>query len=857
MHSTVKIYAQSEWYECALVRSPNDPRAPRLFRRRLLQVDPASAEIARAALSRVAEVRHRGITPLYDFAVVGGTVDALHADAGGSSLRALVERGDFALESLLGAVREAALTLFEVGEQTGIQHGALRPTKLRLQRTGEVAVVGLGIDNLVDAHLLKNGTLPPGFSLFRPDGAHIERSAAGDAFALSRIVGSLYGSCPPRSPGLEKAVSRWLSEGPASSTRQLVERIDELLRPSPPEAAKGPDLGGLFDVMALMGEPAPREQPARRPTALMVAEPSAEPAFGGDSTDMGAPGEEPTRTVQELTNIGEVKTQLYAPDDGPPLGGARTALARPPPAAPLPAPAPERPESVDGERLLGSTVHGYLLVELIASGSFGHVFRGVHGLLGHERAVKVIRAKYAGVEAVRRRLTREAEGLLSLHHENLVGVQDLGLLADGRPFFVMELLRGQTLADVLRSTGPLHTDEARAIVRQIARGLAALHGKGIVHRDLKPANLMLVNEAGRMRVKILDLGVARVATEVDRTQLTRPFELVGTPAFMAPEQIETPSAAGPAADQYALGAIWFTMLTGAAPFIGDAYDVLQRARSEVPRQLEGPDGLLIAKLLSKAPESRFRDVAELISIVDPSSTPAPGPAPTQLIAAAPPSRSRLGWLGIPLLFAAGIVIGLYLGGRFDPVTVSIPPVSSPPALSSAVPLPSPTLAVVPAAVTSTPASSPPPATPEATPEPLVSERPSRDGPAAPRPRRSTAASPSGAAHDGRGAVLAWLAARQLRREDVALLLPGAGTDLSTPGLLGRLSETPLSAEFLRKRFDRVLQKLRGASAGLAIEDIAPLEERYIQLRKRATPGADPVPLNAELDRLETDLERAR
>lgn len=857
MHSTVKIYAQSEWYECALVRSPNDPRAPRLFRRRLLQVDPASAEIARAALSRVAEVRHRGITPLYDFAVIGGTVDALHADAGGSSLRALVERGDFALESLLGAVREAALALSEVGEETGIQHGALRPTKLRLQRTGEVAVVGLGIDNLADAHLLRNGTLPPGFSLFRPDGAHIERSAAGDAFALGRIVGSLYASCPPRSPGLEKAVSRWLSEGPASSTRQLVERIDELVRPSPPEPAKGPDLGGLFDVMALMGEPPPREQPARRPTALLVATPSAEPAFGGDPTDeMGAPGEEPTRTVQELTNIGEAKTKLYAPDDGPPLGGARTTLARPPPGAPAPAPTPERSESVDGERLLGSTVHGYLLVELLASGSYGHVFRGVHGLLGHERAVKVIRAKYAGVEAVRRRLTREAEGLLSLHHENLVGVQDLGLLSDGRPFFVMELLRGQTLAEVLRSTGPLHTDEARAIVRQIARGLAALHSKGIVHRDLKPANLMLVNEAGRMRVKILDLGVARVATEVDRTQLTRPFELVGTPAFMAPEQIETPSAAGPPADQYALGAIWFTMLTGAPPFIGDAYDVLQRARSEVPRQLEGPDGLLIAKLLSKSPEARFRDVAELISIVDPTSTPAPAPAPTQLITTAAPSRLRLGWLGIPLLLAAGIVIGLYLGGRFDPVTVKIPPASNLPSPPSAAPLPSPTLALAPAAVTSTPASSVS-AAPEATPEPLVSERPSKEVPAAPRPRRSPAGNPSATTHDGRGAVLAWLAAHQLRREDVALLLPGAGNDLSTPGLLGRLSETPLNAEFLRKRFDRVLQKLRGASAGLAIEDIAPLEERYIQLRKRATPGADPAPLNAELDRLETDLERAR
>lgn len=105
--------------------------------------------------------------------------------------------------------------------------------------------------------------------------------------------------------------------------------------------------------------------------------------------------------------------------------------------------------------------------------------------------------------------------------------------------------------------------------------------------------------------------------------------------------------------------------------------------------------------------------------------------------------------------------------------------------------------------------------------------------------------------------MAWLAAHQLRREDVALLLPGAGNDLSTPGLIGRLTETPLSAEFLRRRFDRVLQKLRSASSGLAIEDIAPLEERYIQLRKRATPSADPVPLNAELDRLETDLERAR
>ena len=850
MHSTVKIYAQSEWYECALVRSPNDPRAPRLFRRRLLQVDPGTAEAARATLSRVAEIHHRGITPLLDFAVVGTTVDALHADAGGTSLRALVERGDFALEALLGAVRDAALALTEVAQQIGVQHGALRPTKLRLQRTGEVTVVGFGIDTLVDAHLLKNGTLPPGFSLFRPDGAHIERSAAGDAFALSRIVGSLYASCPPRSPGLEKAVGRWVSESPAATTRQIAERIDALLRPGAPEPAKGPDLGGLFDVMALMGDPAPREQPTRRPTAIMSAEHSAEPVFGGEQTDeMPPPGEEPTRTVPELSNSGEAKTKLFAPDDGP-SPGAKTALARPLPSVPAPPSAPDRAESLDGERLLGSTVHGYSLVELIASGSYGHVFRGVHGLLGHERAVKVIRAKYAGVEAVRRRLTREAEGLLSLHHENLVGVQDLGLLPDGRPFFVMELLRGQTLAEVLRSTGPLHTDEARAIVRQLARGLAALHAKGIVHRDLKPANLMLVNEAGRMRVKILDLGVARVATEVERTQLTRPFELVGTPAFMAPEQIESPSAAGPAADQYALGAIWFAMLTGAPPFVGDAYDVLQRARTEIPRPLEGPDGALIAKLLSKTPEARFRDLAELLSIVDPATTTPSSPAPTQLISTSTAPRLRWSWVGIPLLLGSGIVIGLYLGGRFDPVTVKIPPVTTPPAERTS---PSPSLARIPSAVTSTPAA-PSTSVPEA---PLVSEKPSKESAPNPRPRRSPASSPPPGAHDGRGAVLAWLAAHQLRREDVALLLPGAGNDLSTPGLLGRLTETPLSAEFLRRRFDRVLQKLRSASSGLAIEDIAPLEERYIQLRKRATPSADPVPLNAELDRLETDLERAR
>ena len=133
--------------------------------------------------------------------------------------------------------------------------------------------------------------------------------------------------------------------------------------------------------------------------------------------------------------------------------------------------------------MLGQVFHGFRLVELLSSGTYGHVFRAVHTLLGHARAIKIVRAKFTGNEWVRRRVIREAERLIELRHENLVEVHDVGLTADLRPFMVMELLEGSNLAELVVGHGPRSPEQAAFLVREICRGLEALHRVGIVHRD--------------------------------------------------------------------------------------------------------------------------------------------------------------------------------------------------------------------------------------------------------------------------------------------------------------------------------------------------------------------------------------
>jgi serine/threonine-protein kinase len=263
-------------------------------------------------------------------------------------------------------------------------------------------------------------------------------------------------------------------------------------------------------------------------------------------------------------------------------------------------------------------VPGYEVEGVLGRGGMGVVFRARHLSLDRVVALKMALAgAYAG-PAERERFRREAEAVARLRHPNVVHVYDVGE-ADGRPYFTMEFVEGGSLAQQLAGT-PQPARQAAALLAALAAGVQAAHAAGIVHRDLKPGNVLLTTDG---TPKVTDFGLARRLDS--ETGLTRTGALVGTPAYVAPEQARGKAAAvGPAADVYALGAILYELLTGRPPFRGETATetVLQvlhqdpvppaRLNARVPRDLE----TVCLKCLHKQPERRYASAGALAEDLD-------------------------------------------------------------------------------------------------------------------------------------------------------------------------------------------------------------------------------------------------
>src|SRR5262249_6828284 len=161
---------------------------------------------------------------------------------------------------------------------------------------------------------------------------------------------------------------------------------------------------------------------------------------------------------------------------------------------------------------------------------------------------------------------------IRIDHPRIVKIMELGMSPRGL-FLVMELLEGETLRTALCREDRFTPSRAARIARQTAEGLAAAHRKGFVHRDLKPGNMMLVPSGAHEQVKILDLGIVRVQSELPEEKLTRDDLILGTPTYMAPEQFQT-STVGPSADLYALGVVLYEMLSGSVPFEGSFREIV-------------------------------------------------------------------------------------------------------------------------------------------------------------------------------------------------------------------------------------------------------------------------------------------
>jgi len=277
------------------------------------------------------------------------------------------------------------------------------------------------------------------------------------------------------------------------------------------------------------------------------------------------------------------------------------------------------------------------LARPLASGGMASVWIADHLALDHEVAVKFVLVN-EDVQ-LRERLSREAQLAARIDHPHAVRTFDRGALADGTPFLVMELLDGVTLAERLEADGPMPPDDVERMISQLAGALGHAHELGIVHRDVKPHNIMLLASPPELFAKLLDFGIAKPLRDEGVTTLTKQGELIGTPVYMAPEQLIEARPANEQADLWSLAVVAYEALTGHRPFRGTraavgAQMVLQRFAPVTTAQPGLPAALddWMRRAFHMDPEQRFASTEELVetfraAIADTSRGAQSAPAP--------------------------------------------------------------------------------------------------------------------------------------------------------------------------------------------------------------------------------------
>lgn len=333
---------------------------------------------------------------------------------------------------------------------------------------------------------------------------------------------------------------------------------------------------------------------------------------------------------------------------------------------------------------LGQFAH-YRVIKPLGQGGMGIVFEAIDSELQRTVALKVMKPELAQDAAARQRFLREARAMAAVKSDHVTTIHQVGGKEDKLPYFAMEFLQGDSLERWLERRKPSFDDTVRLGI-QIARGLAAAHEKGLIHRDIKPGNIWL--EAPSGRVKILDFGLARITH--DRKNLTLKGLVMGTPAYMAPEQVEGREVDA-RCDLFSLGSVLYELVTGKQAFTGaSSLAVMVAVASKSPQPPQDlnpalPPSLagLITRLLSKNPQGRPGSARELlealeaiamergISMVTPSSgTNRVTVSSPVLPAASAPQGIVIGWaafvallIGIPLLLLT-LLAGLLMAWHF-------------------------------------------------------------------------------------------------------------------------------------------------------------------------------------------------
>lgn len=344
----------------------------------------------------------------------------------------------------------------------------------------------------------------------------------------------------------------------------------------------------------------------------------------------------------------------------------------------------------------GRTISHYRIVKRMGAGGMGVVYRAEDTRLHRDVAIKFLAAELGTDNSARARFMQEARAASALDHPNICSVYDIGTDDDGRMYLVLAYYGGRTLDELLEK-GPLPPNEAIGIAMQAVDGLARAHSRGIVHRDIKPSNLMMTDDGV---LKILDFGLAKMA---GTTAVTRTGTSVGTPRYMAPEQIRGETV-DHRADIWSIGVLLYTMVTGVHPFHGEHPQAVMYAivNDESPPLDDTVPGMppelprIVGRCLAKDPDERYQVTEELLEDLrrlyhDPSATlPARG-TPTHRFSSSgakrPSPRARARWsrralLGVTLLtvVGAGVVVGRRAFGPRAPVALRVLVV--PPAIDS-------------------------------------------------------------------------------------------------------------------------------------------------------------------------------
>jgi serine/threonine protein kinase len=286
----------------------------------------------------------------------------------------------------------------------------------------------------------------------------------------------------------------------------------------------------------------------------------------------------------------------------------------------------------DGEIVGGR----YRIDGVVGKGGFGAVYRATQLDTGIPVALKVLLANYSTSDTDSRRFKREASVVKGLSHPNIVQLLDFGQTDKGVPFIAFELLQGQALAKVLKSDGAFSFERTVATGIDVLRALQTAHDLGIIHRDIKPQNVFLLEEPPF--TKVLDFGIAKAVKgeESTNTQLTESGQMIGTPHYMAPEQVRG-TGVYPATDLYALGLVMAEMLTGQRVVVQESLiEVYMTHISDKPipldpRVVESPLGPIIQRATAKVREARYASAGEMLAALEPL-----------LGASAPTARNDLG-----------------------------------------------------------------------------------------------------------------------------------------------------------------------------------------------------------------------